>query len=198
MAMKKSANVVKIIVVAVFCVLLIGLFAFLVNRRPSQADAATRLTPVQELLAQNLSGNYPPTPKEVVKLYSEYTRCFYGEKYTDDELKALALKSRELLDDELVDGQSDADYLEALRTDIERYKAENRSISSYSVSSAADVEYNSFDGYDWASLGCIYSMRIGKTIAPVNETYLLRKDTTGHWKIYGWKLEDKKPEVTIN
>ncbi|MCR5734491.1 MAG: hypothetical protein K6G22_07805 [Lachnospiraceae bacterium] len=197
MAMKKSANVVKIIVVAVFCVLLIGLFAFLVNRRPSQADTTTRLTPVQELLSQNLYGNYPPTPKEVVKLYSEYTRCFYGEKYTDEELEALALKSRELLDEELVDGQTDADYLESLKTDIARYKSENRSISSYSVSSAADVEYNTFDGYDWAMLGCIYSMRIGKTIAPVNETYLLRKDASGHWKIYGWKLEEKKQEIKI-
>ncbi|MCR5107504.1 MAG: hypothetical protein K6B28_05010 [Lachnospiraceae bacterium] len=194
METKKSTNVVKLIIVGVFCVLLIVLFAFLINKRPSKAENVTKSTPVQDLLAQNLNGNYPPTPKEVVKLYSEYTRCFYSETYTDEELEALALKSRELLDEELVGNQTDAEFLESLKTDIARYKQENRAISSYSVASAADVEYNTFDGHDWALLNCIYSMRVGTAIAPVNEQFLLRKDASGHWKIYGWQLVEKEQE----
>ncbi len=190
MAEAKNANVKRIIILVVFCVLILGLFAFLLNRRPVNPDEGVKLSVVQQLLSRNLSSSYPPTPKEVVKLYSEYSRCFYGEPYTDEELEALALKSRELFDDELVATQTDEQYIAALKNDIERYKAENRSISSYSIASAADVDYDSFDGYDWAKLSCYYSMKVGRAIVPVHEYYLLRKDFDGHWKIVGWELAD--------
>ncbi len=194
MTRKKSTNVVKLIIVGLFCVLLVVLFAFIINKRPSMQENSKKISIVQQLLAENLNNNYPPTPKEVVKLYSEYTRCFYGEKYTEEEFQALALKSRELFDDELVANQTDEEYIAALRSDVERYKEENRSISSYSVASAADVEYNTFEGHEWALLHCMYSMRIGKVIAPVKERFLLRKDATGHWKIYGWQLVQQDSE----
>lgn len=178
----------KIIILGVLCALIIGAFAFLANRRPKNIDDGVKMSVVEQLLSRNLNTSYPPTPKEVVKLYSEYTRCFYGETYTEDELDALALKSRELLDYELLQNQTDEQFLQSLKQDIERYKAEGRSISSYSIASAADVEYDSFDGYEWARLSCYYSMKIGSTIVPVHEKYLLRKDFEGHWKIVGWDL----------
>ncbi len=192
MAESRGTNVKKIIILGVLCALIIGAFAFLANRRPANLDEPVKLSVVQQLLARNLNTSYPATPKEVVKLYSEYTRCFYGEPYTEEELEALAIKSRELLDDGLVGNQSDEAFLAALKGDIERYKAENRSISSYSISSAADVEYNNFDNREWARLSCYYSMKVGKTIAPVHERFLLRKDIEGHWKIVGWELAEEE------
>ncbi|HAG68429.1 MAG TPA: hypothetical protein DCL38_00485 [Lachnospiraceae bacterium] len=192
MAEAKGSNVKKFIILGLFCALIIGAFAFLANRRPGNIDEGVKLSVVQQLLSRNLSTSYPPTPKEVVKLYSEYTRCFYGEPYTDEELEALAIKSRELLDDELVATQTDESFLVSLKSDIERYKAEGRSISSYSIASAADVEYDSFDGYEWARLSCYYSMKVGKSIVPVHEKYLLRKDFEGHWKIVGWELAQEE------
>ncbi|MCR5790469.1 MAG: hypothetical protein K6G83_11340 [Lachnospiraceae bacterium] len=194
MAESKSTNVKKLIILGVLCALIIGVFAFLANRRPASLDEIPKLSPVEQLLARNLNTSYPPTPKEVVKLYSEYTRCFYSETFTEDELEALAIKSRELLDDELVANQTDEEFLNSLKLDIDRYHAENRSILSYSIASAADVDYNSFDGSEWASLSCYYSMRIGKTIVPVQEKYLLRKDLEGHWKIVGWELVEDEDE----
>ncbi len=192
MAEAKGSNVKKVIILGVLCALIIGAFAFLANRRPSRADDGIKMSVVQQLLSRNLNTSYPPTPKEVVKLYSEYTRCFYSEPYTEEELEALALKSRELLDSELISNQTDSQFLLSLKADIERYKAEGRSISSYSIASAADVEYDSFDGYEWARLSCYYSMKIGKTIVPVHERYLLRKDFDGHWKIVGWELAEEE------
>ena len=191
MAEARGSNVKKIIILGVLCALIIGAFAFIANRHPANADDSVKLSAVQQLLSRNLNTSYPPTPKEVVKLYSEYTRCFYGETYTDEELEALAIKSRELFDDELVAHQTDAQFLQSLKNDIERYKAESRSISSYSIASAADVEYDTFDGYEWAKLSCYYSMKIGKAIVPVHEIYLLRKDFEGHWKIVGWELAEE-------
>ncbi|MBQ7563214.1 MAG: hypothetical protein IJT16_04405 [Lachnospiraceae bacterium] len=193
MVQSRGTNVKKLIILGVLSALIIALFAFLANRRsPASLNETSKLSPVQQLLARNLNTSYPPTPKEVVKLYSEYTRCFYSETYTDEELEALAVKSRELLDDELVAQQTDAQFILALKEDIAKYKSEGRSISSYSIASAADVEYDSFDGYEWARLSCYYSMKIGKNIVPVREIYLLRKDFDGHWKIVGWEMAEEE------
>ncbi len=179
-----------LIVFVVFAIGIVGLFFYISNHSKAVAEGRqNQMTPVQEILSRNLETNYPPTPKEVVKLYSEISRCFYGENYTDDELVKLALFSRQLFDDELVANQTDDQYLSALRMDIESWKKDNKVISSYSVSASTDVQEYSYGGREWAQLYCIYSIRMGTNVAPVTEHYLLRKDERGHWKILGWELE---------
>ena len=197
--MNNNRNPVRIVIVfTMFILICVGVFFYLSNRSEDNNEENSNpkvMTAVQEALSRNLETNYPPTPKELVKYYSEITRCFYGEKYTEDELSELAVKSRKLFDDELYATQTDEQYLMALQLDIESYKEENKVISSYSVSSSTDVNEYYYDGYDWAQLYCIYSVRIGTQIAPVQERFLLRKDEQGHWKILGWQLvEDEEQE----
>lgn len=194
--MKKGNPIKMIIVFAVFVLACVGVFFYLSNREekePVETDNKV-MTVVQEVLSRNLETNYPPTPKEVLKYYSEITRCFYSEKYTDEELEALAIKSRELFDKELYDNQSEELYIAALKRDIEEYKAANRVISSYSLSASTDVNEYSYDGREWAQLYCIYSLREGTTIIPIQERFLMRKDEKGHWKILGWELAEQKEE----
>lgn len=194
--MKKGNPIRVIIVFAIFVLACVGAFFYLSNREeeePVETDHKV-MTVVQEVLSRNLDTNYPPTPKEVLKYYSEITRCFYSEKYTDEELDALAIKSRELFDQELFENQSAEQYLAALKRDIEDYKEANRVISSYSVSSSTDVNEYSYDGREWAQLYCIYSLREGTTIIPIQERFLMRKDENGHWKILGWELAEQNEE----
>ena len=195
--MKRKINPIRLLIVFItFIAACIGIFFYLSNRSEDTAEENRNpavMTATQEVLARNLKTNYPPTPKEVLKYYSEITRCFYSEKYTEDELVELALKSRELFDDELYATQTDEQYLVALQSDIEVYKEADRVISSYSVSSSTDVNEYHFEGRDWAQLYCIYSVREGTAITPVQERFLMRKDEEGHWKILGWQLvEDEE------
>ena len=195
--MKRKINPIRLLIVFItFIAACIGIFFYLSNRSEDTAEENRNpavMTATQEVLARNLKTNYPPTPKEVLKYYSEITRCFYSEKYTEDELVELALKSRELFDDELYATQTDEQYLVALQSDIEVYKEADRVISSYSVSSSTDVNEYHFEGRDWAQLYCIYSVREGTAITPVQERFLMRKDEDGHWKILGWQLvEDEE------
>lgn len=178
-----------IIVMAILALLVLAYFYVINNRMKRIEEDVGTISPVQELLIMNLSESYPNTPKEVVKLYSEITRCFYAEKYDEAQLKELALMSRQLFDTALLENQSDDDYLRALRNEIATYKKDNRVISSYSVSSSADVEYYRYMGDDWAQIIVMYSIRTGGKIEPSKERYLLRKDADGHWKIFGFKLE---------
>ena len=187
---KKNQNPIKTIIVMAFLALMVlGYFYVINNRIKTVEEDVHTITPVQELLIRNLDKDYPNTPKEVVKLYSEITRCFYAEEYDDEQLLKLAEMSRKLFDDELVANQDDESYLRALRGEIATYKKENRIISSYSVSSSADVQYYNYQGDEWAQLIAMYSIRTGGNIEPTKERYLLRKDVDGHWKIYGFRLE---------
>lgn len=190
----KRRNPARILIVfVVFAIAIVGLFFYLSNRSKAiEEGKSLQMTPVQQLLSRNLETNYPPTPKEVLKFYSEITRCFYGEEYTDEELVKLATMSRKLFDDELVANQTDEDYLSALKMDIESWKRDKKVISSYSVSSSTDVQEYSYAGREWAQLYAIYSVRMGTNIAPVQEHFIMRKDEKGHWKILGWELVDQE------
>ena len=192
--MKKNSsdgnNSIKGIVVIVILALSVLAYFYVINNRMKRVEKdVDSISAVQELLIRNLDTNYPSTPKEVVKLYSEITRCFYGEEFTEEELVKLAQMSRKLFDDELVANQDEDSYLRALKGEIATYKKANRVISSYSVSSSADVQYYNYLNSEWAQLIAMYSIRSGGQIEPSKERYLLRKDSEGHWKIYGFKLE---------
>ena len=189
---KKNANPIRVLIVFImFVAACVGVFFYLSNRNSDdyhEPDNGKVMTQVQELLSRNLDTDYPPTPKELLKYYSEITRCFYSEKYSEEELVELAKKSRALFDDELYATQTDDQYLVALKADIDSYKAADRAISSYSVSASTDVNEYYYEGREWAQLYCIYSVREGTTITPIQERFLMRKDDKGHWKILGWEL----------
>lgn len=188
--LRKQNPVKTMVLLGIMGLLVVALFFVINNRVKPTEEGPAPISAVQELLVQNLDTNYPATPKEVVKMYCEITRCFYSEDYSDDELHDLAVMSRKLFDDELVNNQTEENYIRALRAEVSNYRAMGRVISSYSVSSSADVEYYSYEGFEWAQLVALYSIRTGKSIEPSKERYLLRKDDSGHWKIYGWRLED--------
>lgn len=188
MDMEKHSSVRNILIMLFMAALLVGSFIYLSNRERQTQDENVKVSAVDEVLLVNLDTDYPVTPKEVVKMYSEITRCFYGEEYTQDQLLKLAEQSRKLFDDELRANQTDEQYIANLNTVIQTYKEENRMISSYSVGSSANVEYYDYENADWAKLNCIYTVRTGSKLEYSKEAYLLRKDDKGHWKIFGWKV----------
>ena len=77
---------------AIGCVLL-AYYMINVKIERSKPEDYVQMTKVQEVLSRDLKTNYPQTPKEVIKYYSELTKCFYNEKYTDEEFEALAMKA---------------------------------------------------------------------------------------------------------
>ena len=126
------------LLLAVCCVLLAY---YLMNEKAekSKPEDYVKLTKVQEVLSRDLKTNYPQTPKEVIKYYSEITRCFYNETYTEEELYDLARKAMELYDHDLVANKTEEEYFRDLKSEIQVFKDNGYSISSYSTSSSTDV-----------------------------------------------------------
>ena len=97
----------------------------------SKEASLKKLSEVEELLEMDLDKDYPKTPRDLVKLNGDMTRLLYSG-VEDEEIKELALKIRELYDDELLAVNSEEQYLADLYSDIALWLQLNRRIE-YSV-----------------------------------------------------------------
>lgn len=186
---------IKKVLVGVTVVLMLAVFVFgafvLSNKKKGEEfrEQEVDVSRVKEVVLQDISRNYPPTPKEVLKFYSEITCCFYDENITEEDLNALADKARELYDSELLANQTREEYIEKLKEDVLYFQSQGLVISGYSVSASADVETWKEDGSSWARLYATYRLRQGTEYLYSNEVFILRKDSDGHWKIFGFELD---------
>ena len=143
------------IVIVLMLMLMIGYFYHISNRDTSQttqAESEKSTSVVASVLLRNLERNYPSTPKEVIKYYAELNQVLYSEEYSEVEFRALASKMRLLFDEELVANQSDEEYQEGLKDEIESFRKNNWVISSFATSASTDVERFSQDGFEFARL----------------------------------------------
>ena len=194
MSQRGRGAIKGILIGLVLIALVAGYYFYLSNRRPKEAaeDTETTVSAVQKLLLKNIDDDYPPTPREVLKLYSDITVCFYSEDYTDEELTQLALQIEKLYDEELIANNMPDQYQKNLRWDIKTMKDKNLRVTSYSVASATDVDYFDAGGRSWARLSCTYTIRSGKAAGLAREIFLLRKDDKGRWKIFGWEAAKER------
>ena len=182
--MKKSTTRTAVIVICLIAAM-VGYFAYLSNKsRESQAEK--EMTMVQSTLSRNMTTDYPPTPKEVIKYYNDILRCFYNEEHTDEELNQLGCRARELYDAELLEQNELGTYMMRLGAEIQEYKEKKRRITGTAVAASTNVDLFSEDGYDFARLQSNYSIIEGGEKSNTIIVYLLRKDAQKRWKIYGW------------
>lgn len=177
-------------VIILMIVAMVGYYYYLSNKEKARREETPVITHVQEILMRNLDIQYPPTPKEVVKYYSEITKCFYNEDYSDGELEQLAAKANQLCDEKLLENNDWGEYIINLRSEIEHFKENKVTISTFVISASTDVDEFTEDGYSFARLHCIYTLRQGNQKQDVDEIFLLRKDDKGHWKIFGWDIAE--------
>ena len=187
--MKRTSSTRITIIILLVIVTVVGYYAYLSNKtRESQREAS--MTFVQEVLSRDLQLDYPPTPKEVVKYYSDITKCFYNEDCTEEEIEQLGMKARDLYDRELAEHNETETYLNNLKSEIEIFKAKKRRINHVSIASSTNVDEYMVDGFQFARLRCTYSMLEGANSKPTHLVYLLRRDDNRSWKIYGWDFAE--------
>lgn len=175
------------IIIVVLVALIGGYYFYLSNHQKTEEE--TVVTAVQDVLLKNLDTNYPPTPKEVVKYYSDITKCLYNENYTNEQFEQMADKLLALYDDELAENNPRDQYLKDLKNDVDEFLKKGYSIVSYSTSTSTDVEEYTYEGRKCANLYCIYSIKSGAEYKSSKQIFVLRKDTeTGHWKILGFEI----------
>ena len=185
---KRTTTIIGIIGVLAIAVMVIVVFYVQNKKAENPAEPEVDVSQLSEILLRDIDKSYPPTPKEVLKYYSEITCCFYNEELTQEQLEELAARSYILYDDELKDNMPFDKYMTDLQQEILSFQAQKIVLSGYSVSAAADVERFNEDGFEWARLYAQYRLRQGTDYMYYNEVFIMRKDDEGHWKIYGFDL----------
>lgn len=179
----------KSIIIAVILIAIVGGYYYYVsNLGKSEEDEV--VTAVQNVLLRNLENDYPPTPRELIKYFSEIIKCLYNEKYSDEQLAQMADKALALYDEELAANNPRDQYITSLKTDIKDFTDKSYTIVEYSLPSSVDINEYVQDGRQCASLYCIYSVKTGGVdYVSSKQIFILRKEKgTGHWKILGFDI----------
>ena len=186
--MKKHWRMVlAVILCAVLC---IGYYYYLANK-PLKKDATDKVVQNDELgylVARNTSDNYPESVRDVVKLYARITKEYYDSDISEEDIEKLGHQARLLFDDELKNTQTDEEFMMALKEDISIYRNNDARISSFSLQSANDTKYTTFNNREYASLQLVYYIREGSSLRTSGTKFTLRKDNSGKWKILYWEL----------
>lgn len=191
--MKKAQGAKGLIIVIVMILLVVGYYYYLSHRHMEEKEEVT-ISEAQDLLLRDLERNYPPTPKEVLKYFFDITTCLYNADLSEEEAEALAIKIKQLYDDELVANNPQEEYLEDLYSEIASFKTSSSRILNYSTSSSVDVDYFEEGGRSYARLYGTYYLQVQKSLKSLEEVFILRKDEDGHWKLYGWQLVEDNDE----
>lgn len=178
--MKKK---ILVIIAAVLCVGLVCGGFYLIKQRSASSSDKVDLTDVQKLNTRDLEKDYPQTPREVVKLFNKIIRCYYNDKYTEDELKRLTEQAWKLFDSELQENNPLDEYLKSVQADVADYKERSRRISNTSVCDSNDVRYLTDNGDDLAYVTASYFVKEKNGYTDTDEMYVLRKDADEKWKI---------------
>ncbi|MCI5611523.1 MAG: hypothetical protein MR392_09170 [Roseburia sp.] len=174
------------IIIVVLAALIGGYYFYLSNK--TETPKETTVSAVQDVILRDLDKSYPPTPKEVVKYYSELSKCLYNEKYSTEEFEQMADKMLALYDDELLEANPRDQYLMDLNSAISDFRKQDYSITTFTPSQSTDVEESVVKGRECAKLYCTYTIKSGASYSTSLEVFELRKDQAGHWKILGFQL----------
>ena len=190
--MKKYGR--TIIVIAVLVILGLGYYHYLANKDADKdaTDIAADTSEVSVLISKDIMANYPESPKDVVDVYARITKAYYDKELTDEQIEGLGRQARLMFDDELRNTQTDADFFEKLKEDINNYRSTKTRISSYVIQSATKTKYSTFKDRQYASIVLVYYIRQGDKLIDSHTKFTLRKDNDGHWKILFWELAESE------
>ena len=208
--MKKARNGLLIIL---FLVAGLLFYSYLSGKDGTDQEVVKEASEISKILAKDLTEEYPDTPREVVKLYSRITVCFYEKERTDEDVEKLADMSLMLFDKELLEKNPRNEYIVNLKAVIDEYASTEKIITDYTVQSSNMIERYTVDGEDYAKVRVMYSMRDFKVLEnddvgflsgcgtgarknkeyryyTTYEDFLLRKDEDGKWKILVWQVPE--------
>lgn len=194
MGNKKSAIIKTVVCVVIMAALIGGYYLYISNKdfrtKEQKQEEQAHIT---ELLSTDLGKNYPENPREVLDYYSQLICCAYNEELTEEQFQALCVRIRALLDDELLEQNTQEQYAENMRKEIEEYKAEKKIITSYQVFKNSEVEYGEKDGDNFAILSAYYRLKSKKdSDIRTAEEFIMRQDSEKRWKILGWEVTGEK------
>ncbi len=185
--MTKSGIVKLIILLSVIGVVVLGMYLTL-HRSEGKEGSQGKNAEAQAILQKDMTRNYPANVREVVRLYSRISQCFYTEKISEDEFGKLLDMQRLMYDEELLEQNPRDTHQLNLQAELERAKKNSYTMIRYQVQKQSSVKEWEADGDKFSSIIACYTMKKDKSYEKTYEEFLLREDENGLWKIVGWRV----------
>lgn len=147
-------------------------------------------TEVQNILAKDIERNYPATVREIVRLYSRISKCYYNETISASEFQQLVTMQRLLFDEEFLDNNPLESFVNNLSSEIEEMRKTKSTMISYRVQKQSSVVSWESGENKFSSIVASYTLKEDSEYKKTYEEFLLREDESGRWKIVGWRLTD--------
>ena len=182
-AKQKSGAIIGVI--ALCAIIILTFYYYFINHAPSEEAQNQTMTETEKIIAYDLETNYPQTPRETVKLFARIMKALYSHPEEKD-IESLALKIRELYDEEFLGNNPQETYLSNLKTDISQWEDADRRITNYLLVNE-DLELEKeLDGVKYSVNYVSYTIQEN---GKYTETWkvLLRQDKDKKWKILGWE-----------
>ncbi|MBQ4300402.1 MAG: hypothetical protein II765_02560, partial [Lachnospiraceae bacterium] len=124
--MKKAFRIGLVILLSVAIV--VGYYYYLSHKNGSKPSDDAQETEVEYILSKDFDKDYPSTPREVVKWYNRIIKALYSEEYEDEDLTAMGMQVRQLLDEELLEYNPETTYIASLKQDVMDYHERQKTI----------------------------------------------------------------------
>lgn len=170
-----------------FAIIILLFYYYWTNRVTPLEDASVEnLSETEKILAVDLENNYPATSREVVKYFARIMKALYNNT-EDSDIEPLALRIRELYDEEFLKNNPEDAYLTNLKTDIAEWKDKDRRITNYLLGNEDQEEESEVDGVKYSVNYVTYTIQENGKFTEAWKV-LLRQDDEKRWKIVGWEF----------
>jgi hypothetical protein len=186
----KRRTITTIGFMTLFAIVVLMFYYYWSNRTEPLEDASVEnLSEFDKIMNEDLELYYPETPRETVKLFARIMKALYNNP-KDEEIKPLALKIRELYDEDFLANNPEETYLNNLVIDIAGWKDKDRRITNYLLVNEDQEEESEIDGVKYSVNYVSYTIQEN---GKFTETWkvLLRQDKNEKWKIVGWEFVPK-------
>lgn len=191
MAGEKNSKLsgLKTVVLAIFFIVIFLVFFNSLSNRAGEKRTKETANEIELLMNHDMVGNYPKTPRDVVKLHNRYFEVLYGKGVTDEELVVINQKLRSLYSSELLMYNDENTNLQNLKKNVKAVKDAGYEYRSYELPEASQVQYYTQEGVEMATLEVKIVFNVESGMEYMYIKYVMVKENE-QWKIHVWGISD--------
>ncbi|MDD6401100.1 MAG: hypothetical protein PUG10_05770 [Lachnospiraceae bacterium] len=185
MKKKKENSLLKNLILAFFFVGIILVYFNHLSNNASRKRTTSEKTDIETLVEYDMQGNYPKTPRDVVKLHCRYMKLFYSKKLEDIEIKELNSKVIGLYSSELMRINTEETIYADLKANIKDMKKEGYVYLMYTLPEISQIKTYTKDGKNMATMEVEIALDTKEQKGYMYIQYVLVKENE-QWKILAW------------
>ena len=182
---KKENSLLKNLMLAFFFVGIILVYFNHLSNNASRKRTTSEKTDIETLVEYDMQGNYPKTPRDVVKLHCRYMKLFYSKKLEDIEIKELNSKVIGLYSSELMWINTEETIYADLKANIKDMKKEGYVYLMYTLPEISQIKTYTKDGKNMATMEVEIALDTKEQKGYMYIQYVLVKENE-QWKILAW------------